>query len=230
MQSDDIKIYDLTTFTLLDFPDTPAAIIWLAGCNMRCPYCHNPDIVLGRNELDFDSVLTFLQKRKNVLEGVVLSGGEPTIHPHLIQIAEDVKALGYKIKLDTNATRPKVLENLLQRDLLDYVALDFKASPQRYKEVTSLDGFFSFLHSLRLLQKSAIPFEIRTTVHPDLIRSEDMATMLRLLQEEGYRGSYFIQKFVHHTKLLGSLEESQENFDTSICEGNWPFTIAFRNF
>ncbi|HEX5710906.1 MAG TPA: radical SAM protein, partial [Sulfuricurvum sp.] len=102
-------LYDITPFTLLDFPDTPAAIFWFAGCNLRCVYCYNPDIVFGVARIKEEEALSFLRRRQGLLEGVVLSGGECTTYPHLLVFCRCIKSLGYTIKLDTNGMRPDVI-------------------------------------------------------------------------------------------------------------------------
>jgi pyruvate formate lyase activating enzyme len=123
-----LPIHAVTPFTLLDFPGLPAAVVWCSGCNMRCAYCHNPDIVRGKaGQKTPPEVLAFLATRRGLLEGVVLSGGEATLWPGLPGFIAQVRALGFAVKLDTNGTRPETLRGLLPA--LDYVALDYKAPP-----------------------------------------------------------------------------------------------------
>lgn len=122
-----LPIYSVTPFTMLDFPDRIACIIWFSGCNMRCPYCHNPQIVKGKGKGSVEEVLAFLEKRKGLLDGVVLSGGEASYNPGLPDFIQRVKDMGYAIKLDTNGLRPEIIETFLAQNMLDYVALDYKA-------------------------------------------------------------------------------------------------------
>ena len=215
MRSQSIKVYDLTPFTLLDFPDTPAAIIWLAGCNLRCPYCHNPEIVFGKNEKDFDEVLLFLQKRKRVLEGVVLSGGEPTLHPKLFEICKEIKQLGYKIKIDTNGSQPKKIARLIEKGLIDFVALDLKAPEYKYEEVTGSDYFKENLETLLLLNSSQISFEVRTTIHPDLLNEHDIEALMIQLKESGVHKPYILQNFREPQRSIGNLSEPAQSFDVA---------------
>ncbi|BCD67292.1 anaerobic ribonucleoside-triphosphate reductase activating protein [Nitratiruptor sp. YY09-18] len=204
-----IKVYDFTSFTLLDYPDTPAAIIWLAGCNMRCPYCHNADIVLGKNRLSFEEVLLFLKKRRRVLEGVVFSGGEPTLHPYLTTMLRLTKELGYKNKLDTNASRPNIVQKLLEQKLLDFVAIDFKAPKEKYQQITGIDGYENFCKTLKIVQKFQIDYEVRTTVHSILLNETDINSMIRTLQNLDYQKTYFLQNFRDSSKNLMQLPEHQ---------------------
>jgi pyruvate formate lyase activating enzyme len=213
MRSESIKVYDLTPFTLLDFPDTPSAILWLAGCNMRCPYCHNPEIVFGKNGLDFVKVEEFLKKRRKVLEGVVISGGEPTLHPRLFEICERIKELGYKIKLDTNGSNPKIVEKLIKRGLLDFVALDLKAPEYKYEEVTKSNFFKENLKTLLLLNSSPISFEVRTTVHPELLEEKDVEALMYVLKEIGSTNSYILQNFKEPSSSIGNMKKAMRSFD-----------------
>ncbi|TYR32985.1 anaerobic ribonucleoside-triphosphate reductase activating protein [Sphingobacterium phlebotomi] len=198
-------IYSITPFTLLDYPHHPACIVWYAGCNMRCLYCYNSDIVLGKGKLTIEDTRYFLQSRKSLLQGVVFSGGECTLHPTLINLARIAKEMGYYIKVDTNGTKPNVLKQLWDEGLLDYVALDFKGIDKKYREITLSDTFASFADSLSLLQKNAIPFEVRTTWHADLLSIENMEAMITYLDQQGYKGTYFIQYFMNGVKTLSPL-------------------------
>ena len=229
MQPRSIKVHDLTTFTLLDYPDTPAAIIWLAGCNMRCPYCHNPDIVFGENRLDFNKVLDFLKKRRNLLEGVVISGGEPTLHKDILTIVKSIKKLGYKIKLDTNGSRPDILQKMIVDNLLDYVALDFKAPPKKYKTITHHNSFDKLLQTLQLLIQSNIEHEVRTTVHTDILDEKDIDEIIHILRSMGFKKTFYVQKFIKIEKTLNNLPDPKKRFDTNSLSSNG-IQIAFRNF
>ncbi|RZF62753.1 anaerobic ribonucleoside-triphosphate reductase activating protein [Sphingobacterium corticibacterium] len=206
-------IYSITPFTLLDYPDHPACILWFAGCNMRCLYCYNPDIVLGKGKLSVENARDFLQSRKSLLQGVVFSGGECTLHPSLIPLARIAKELGYRIKVDTNGSQPYILEQLWQEGLLDYVALDFKGIGQKHRNITLSDTFASFANSLTVLQKKAIPFEVRTTWHANLLSVEDMDTMVTYLEQQGYEGKYFIQYFRNGVKTLSPLPYTNSRLD-----------------
>lgn len=190
-------IYDLTPFTLLDYPDHTACIIWMAGCNLRCHYCYNPHIVLGKGKFSHENLIDFLESRKGLLEGVVFSGGECTLHPSLLAYCRMVKEMGFKIKIDTNGTRPEVIRQLINQKLVDYVAMDFKAGEAVYKKVTNRPKHLlsAFWRSLRLLQKHRIPYECRTTFHSELMNDHDLIEMAEALYFNGYRKPFFIQHF-----------------------------------
>ncbi|WP_281950766.1 anaerobic ribonucleoside-triphosphate reductase activating protein [Nitrosophilus kaiyonis] len=228
MQNNNIKVFDLTTFTLLDFPDTPAAIIWLAGCNMRCPYCHNPDIVFGKNSLNFDEVIKFLNKRKRVLEGVVISGGEPTLHKDIFKICKSIKELGYKIKLDTNGSNPDILKKLIEKGYLDYVALDFKGPKKKFENIAKINSYEQTLESIEILIQSDIEYEIRTTVHTLLLNENDINEIIDILKNMGYKKRYFIQNYIHIDKTLKDIGFQERFIEGSLLEKK--IDIEFRNF
>src|SRR5690606_23848771 len=151
-------IYSITPFTLLDYPNHPACILWFAGCNMRCVYCYNPDIVLGKGKLSLQEVTRFLESRQALLQAVVFSGGECTLHPAIFSLAKAAKDMGYLVKVDTNGTKPNVLKKLLAEQLIDYVALDFKGIGKKHQNITQSRTFSTFATSLALLQSADIPF------------------------------------------------------------------------
>ena len=134
----------ITPFTLLDYPHKSACILWYVGCNMRCLYCYNPEIVLGKGTISFDEVKQFLQKRKGLLDAVVFSGGECLIHKNIVEHIRELKELGFLIKVDTNGSKPFVLKQLLEENLVDYVALDFKALPKKFENITKSNLFKPF--------------------------------------------------------------------------------------
>lgn len=228
-----LPIYSVTPFTMLDFPERTACIVWFSGCNMRCGYCHNPQIVKGKGTQKIDDVLTFLEKRRGLLDGVVLSGGEATIYPSLPGFARKLKDMGYAIKLDTNGTRPDIVRNFLDRGLLDYVALDYKAPPDKFKAVTGVDKFKDFEKTLDLLcAQSTVPFEIRTTVHTALMNEEDIASIIRDLEKRNYQGTYYVQNFIadNDRPTLGLLPPQTRILDLAQILKTEKFLIKFRNF
>lgn len=206
-------IYSITPFTLLDYPHYPACILWFAGCNMRCLYCYNPDIVLGKGKISVEDARDFLHSRKSLLQGVVFSGGECTLHPTLINLARIAKEMGYRVKVDTNGTKPDVLKQLWEEGLLDYVALDFKSIGKKYREITLSDTFATFADSLALLQTTSIPFEIRTTWHANLLSVKDLNAMITYLEQQPYEGKYFIQYFMNGVKTLSPLSYTNHRLD-----------------
>jgi pyruvate formate lyase activating enzyme len=169
---------------------------------MRCGYCYNPDIVKGKGNLLLSHALKFIASRKGLLDGVVLSGGECTLYREIIGIAEAVKSMGMDVKIDTNVSRPQVLKALIGKNLVDYIALDFKALPQVFGRITHSDHFDRFEESLEILLQADIPFEVRTTVHSALISRKSLFNMVDHLASKGYKGNYYLQHFVGDTTTL----------------------------
>ncbi|MEZ0182276.1 anaerobic ribonucleoside-triphosphate reductase activating protein [Flavobacterium oncorhynchi] len=208
-------VYNITPFTLLDYPDKTACIVWLAGCNMRCLYCYNPDIVLGKGNTDFETVLAFLKTRKGLLDGVVLSGGECTMHRSIITFIKEIKALGFTVKVDTNGSKPNVLRKLISEKLIDYVALDFKSLPDAFKQITKSNLFSEFEESLLLLIASSIQFEVRTTIHSNLINKSELLKMRTYLETQNFEGNYYIQHFRNNVPTLTSLGRSDQKMSST---------------
>ena len=206
-------VYNITPFTLLDYPHKSACILWFAGCNMRCVYCYNPEIVLGKGQISFDEVLEFLQKRKNLLDAVVFSGGECLIHKNIITMIEKVKNLGFSVKVDTNGSTPKVVQQLIEKKIVDYFALDFKAPKSKFDAITKSDLYNQFQTSLTQIQTSEIPFEVRTTYHSDLLSEKNLTEMIRYLEIKNYSGNYYIQYFRNNTPTLSPLDYSYNKLD-----------------
>lgn len=228
-----LPIYSVTPFTMLDFPEHTACIIWFSGCNMRCSYCHNPQIVKGKGRGNIGQVLDFLQKRAGLLDGVVLSGGEASVYPGLPDFVRTVKEMGYKIKLDTNGTRPEIVKDFLDHGLLDYVALDYKAPPDKFKAVTGITKFNEFSQTLSLLcRQNRTPFEVRTTVHTALMDEKDIDAIIRDLDERGYTGTYYVQNFRadNDRPTLGLLPPQKRTLNTKTLATAKNFKTAFRNF
>jgi pyruvate formate lyase activating enzyme len=227
-----LPVYSLTPFTMLDFPERTACIIWLSGCNMRCAYCHNPHIVKSKTHRDIQEILSFLQKRKGLLDGVVLSGGEASIWPGLPQFIKVIKRMGYAIKLDTNGLRKDVITSLLSQSLLDYIALDFKAPQTRFKQVTGVKKYGLFRETLSLLcNQKTVPFEVRTTVHTDLLDEMAVTEMISELEELGYQGTYYVQNFCadNNRPTLGALAPQKRELDITALP-TASFDTRFRNF
>ena len=162
-----MKISGLQKMTLLDYPGKVACTVFLGGCNFRCPFCHNGELLDGSAEtvMDAQELLAFLGKRKGLLDAVCISGGEPTLQPGLAELLEEIKAMGYLTKLDTNGSRPEVLKELVSRGLLDYVAMDIKNSPRHYDRTAGSSVQLQQLEdSIRFLTSGHTDYEFRTTV------------------------------------------------------------------
>lgn len=195
-------IAGLQKMTLLDFPGKVACTVFLAGCNYRCPFCHNTELFSGKPEeiMSTDAFLGFLKKRQGLLEGVCVSGGEPTGDPGLEALLTNIKVLGFGVKLDTNGSRPTVLKNLLDKGLVDYVAMDVKNSPARYAETVGCAVDLAAVEeSLRLLIGGETPYELRTTLVAqlhDTASIEEMGQWLAQLIPGRKPAQLFLQSFV----------------------------------
>ena len=209
-------VYDLTPFSHLDYPNHLACIVWFVGCNMKCGYCYNKDIVFSkRGTLSLNKVLIFLQQRIGLLEAIVLSGGEATTH-ELITFCKKVKELGFKIKLDTNGLNYNCIKELLDLNLLDFIALDYKAPEYKYKQITNTNKFKSFENTLNYLLVTKVSFEVRTTVHNDLLDENDINFIINDLIEKGYKNSYFIQNFLDTQNNIANITQSVKQFNKSL--------------
>lgn len=180
-----MQIHGLQKMTLLDYPGKVACTVFIAGCNYACPYCHNSQLQTREAEpiMQDDALLSFLQKRQGLLDGVCITGGEPTLNPELPQLLERIKALGYAVKLDTNGSRPGVLRQLVTDGLVDYVAMDVKNGPEKYAQTVGVTGLQleSIEESLRFLISGSVPYELRTTLVQQLHDEESIASMGRWL-------------------------------------------------
>ena len=221
-------IHSITKFTTLDYPHHLASIFWFAKCNMACPYCYNPHIVRDNGNISLDEALEFLQNRQGRLDSVVLSGGECTLYPHLEAFCEAIKALDYKIKIDTNGSNPELLRTLIENGLVDYIALDYKAPHYKYIELTHYRHFERFEQSLNLLIRSYLPFEVRTTLHSDLLTPADINAIIEDLHKKEYLGTYYLQNYLHVEPTLGATKKQQNQFDLSQLTPLLP--IELRNF
>ena len=180
-------ILGLTKTTLLDYPSKVAATIFTGGCNFRCPFCHNgPFVINAANEdpISKEEVMEHLVKRRNVLNGVCITGGEPTIQADLPDLIKEIKALGYDIKLDTNGGNPGVLKKLIDEGLIDYVAMDIKNSMEKYIFTAKINGSLldKVKESVEILKAAPIPYEFRTTVVKPLHEREDFEKIAKWIE------------------------------------------------
>ena len=201
-----MNIGGLRRLSLLDFPGRLACTVFLSGCNLRCPYCHNPALVLpaerSRSGLPESELFAFLEQRRGKLDGVCISGGEPTLHKELPRLLRLIRQSGFLTKLDTNGTAPAMLEALLREGLLDYVAMDIKNAPSLYAQTCGgIDRLAQVRESAALLLGSGVDYEFRTTVCAPLHTPEAMVEIGQWLQ--GAK-RYFLQPFVDPGALLGS--------------------------
>jgi pyruvate formate lyase activating enzyme len=183
--------------TLIDYPGVIATTIFTVGCSFRCPFCHNPELVLSsqfavRGDQE-EKFFEFLKKRQGKLEGVCITGGEPTIQPDIIEFIKKIKDLGFLVKLDSNGTRPDVLKKLLDLKLLDFVAMDIKNQLKNYDKTTGVKGDKSRIKlSVDLIMHSGLPYEFRTTVVPGIHTEKDFLEIAKWIQ--GAR-AYYLQEY-----------------------------------
>ena len=202
-------IKGLQKLTLLDFPERMACTVFTFGCNFRCPFCHNASLVLSSRADDSviseEELFTLLQKRRGMLEGVCITGGEPTLQPDLPDFIRRIKAMGYAVKLDTNGYRPAVLRRLVEAGLLDYVAMDIKNSLPRYGETVGIARFDTapIEESMDYLMEGRVPFEFRTTLVRGLHTPEDIRAMGRRLAGPE---AFFLQTFKDSGDLIAGGE------------------------
>ena len=190
--------------TLLDYPGHVAATIFTGGCNFRCPFCHNCDLIVSSspaNNISEEEIFMFLKKRKKVLSGVCITGGEPSLQADLADFIKKVRELGYKIKLDTNGYRPKVIAELIEQNLLDYIAMDIKAGYSNYSNVSGVPNLSidNIKNSIFIIENSAISYEFRTTVVKELHKETDFEEIATMISP---KSPYFIQSFKDSGNIL----------------------------
>lgn len=210
----DLEIYGLQKLTLLDYPGKVACTVFTGGCDFRCPFCHNASLVIEPERgqrVSEDEVLKYLSKRKGIIDGVCITGGEPLLQPDIDEFLKKVRAIGYDIKLDTNGSFPDKLKRLVEDKLVDYVAMDLKSSKENYGKVIGIEGYDTARveESVNYLMKSGIDYEFRTTavksLH-DIGEFEKMAEWIRGAKH------YYIQNFVDSGELIG---KNMEGFSKS---------------
>lgn len=229
-------ILGLSKTTLLDYPGSVAATLFTGGCNFRCPFCHNGNIVRKDKSLIpllEEEIFSFLQKRRNVLTGVCITGGEPTLHPDLPELITQIKKLGYLVKLDTNGTNPQMLHDLIHAGLIDYCAMDIKNSPEKYGATTGFSTEHSKFDltdiesSVRIIKhQKQIPYEFRTTIVREF---HDEADILAIAQWISGAKAYFLQSYTDSDGVLckGFHAHSEETLQAyaALCRQFVPNTI-----
>ena len=198
-------IKGLQKLTLLDYPDRLACTVFIGGCNFRCPFCHNASLVLPEkfgDTIDVSDLMKFLKTRVGRLDGVCISGGEPTLMPDLPRLIEEIKTLGFLVKLDTNGSNPKMLSELIDRGLLDYVAMDIKSSPDGYPRLIGVDSptlIGAVKESVEILRQGRVDYELRTTLVDQLHSEEDMHMIGSWLPRDA---KYYLQSYRDEGDLI----------------------------
>ena len=198
-----MNIQGLNKVTLLDYPGRVACTVFTGGCDLRCPFCHNSQLVLHPtfSPIDEEEVFALLRRRRGIIDGVAITGGEPLLQPDIEAFISRVRELGYSVKLDTNGTHPARLAHLLEEGLVDHVAMDIKNSPERYPETVGIPGFdvTPIRESIALLVGGSTGYEFRTTVVAPLHDEESMLGIGRLIKGAG---RYFLQGFADSGALI----------------------------
>ena len=216
-----MKIAGLQKMTLLDFPGKVACTVFLDGCNFRCPFCHNTPLLTGQAEafMTEEEFFAFLQKRQGILDGVCITGGEPTLQKDLTEFLGKIKALGYLVKLDTNGYRPDVLQSVVEQGLVDYVAMDIKNGPNHYSTTTGVAiDLKKIEESIKVLASEKINYEFRTTICNPLHDAQSVTQMgqwlLKLTDGKGVKALY-LQPFVDRdsVKMAGFSAPSEEDLE-----------------
>lgn len=191
-----MKLHGIQKMTLLDFPGCVSCTVFLGGCDFRCPFCHNFELIDGtmKPTMDEDELIKFLEGRKNLLEGVAITGGEPLMHEDLPRLIKRIRDTGYRVKLDTNGYHPDLLREILDAKLVEYVAMDVKNSPEKYALTCGLDfvNLDKINQSIRLLKDGDTDYEFRTTVVNELHEEEDFYKIGEMIS--GAK-RYFLQRF-----------------------------------
>ena len=198
-----MKIGGIQKTSLLDYPDKICAIIWTVGCNFRCPFCYNKDLVLNQIEsLNENEILSFLKKRKGKLDALCISGGEPLLNDDIFYFIEKVKKLNYLIKIDTNGYFPNKLKNLINENLVDYVSMDVKAPKNKYNILSGVNVDISKINeSINILKNDAFDYEFKTTVVPGYLDKEDIIKIAKWLDGSN---RYYIQQFKRNYSMISS--------------------------
>lgn len=213
-----MNIHGLQKMTLLDFPEHIACTVFLGGCDFRCPYCHNFELVDGSAAplMDDEKFFGFLEKRHGLLDGVAITGGEPLMRTDIADFIRKIRAMGFKVKLDTNGYHPERLQELYREGLLDYVAMDIKNSLPKYGLTVGLDYLDTqrILKSISIIMNSGIPYEFRTTVVHDLHSDEDFVEIGEMIKGASH---YYLQQYterdtVPDKNLTAPSEEDMERY------------------
>ncbi|MBF0503571.1 MAG: anaerobic ribonucleoside-triphosphate reductase activating protein [Candidatus Omnitrophica bacterium] len=208
-----MRIGGFQKLTLVDFPGKVAATVFTQGCHFRCGFCHNPELVLPERFGDLltpEEILSYLQHHRGKLEGVVLTGGEPTIQEGLSDFIVQIRAMGFAVKLDTNGSQPQVLAALIASHLIDYIAMDIKTSVGKYRGLTSMTcPIDKIIESINLIIDSGIPYQFRTTLVKEFCTTEDLTDIQHLLKKANH---YVLQTFVPSPKMVDSRFNQQTQY------------------
>lgn len=206
-----MKISGFDKLTLLNYPDKVACTIFTSGCNLRCPFCHNSGLVTNNyNEISFDSIYEYLKKRIGILDGVCITGGEPLIHADIKDYIKKIKDLGYLVKIDTNGCNPKLLKELIDLKLVDYIAMDIKNIYSKYDITSGVKvNIDNIKKSIGIIENSGIDYEFRTTIVKEFHSTQDIKEILSYISSNS---NYYIQNFKNSNDVFNrNLSSFSEN-------------------
>ena len=204
-----MNIVEYIRTSTIDYPGHISSVVFTKGCNMSCDYCHNKDLEVSSNNISMKNIINHLSKRKGLLDGVTITGGEPTMQRGLIKFCKKVKSMGFKIKLDTNGTNPDVVKELIDLELVDYIAMDFKTSPNKYKDLSGI--FFEKVRKSYEIISRFHSHEFRTTLYPT-IDKDDVLEILEMVDKE----NYYIQQYRKNNDY--DLDPYKDEYVRTLCD------------
>ncbi len=205
--------------TLIDFPERIACTVFTAGCNFRCGFCQNPDLIKADSNLPVlheKEFFLFLEERKNWLQGVCITGGEPTLHKDLPVFCKKIKEMGFEVKLDTNGSNPEMLKKLIEENLVDFIAMDIKTSPEKYSDLCGVKiNVEKIKESVQLIKNSGLEYEFRSTVVPEFFSKEDALKIAEWLKDSRI---FSLQQFNPDVPLVDSEFQNKKPFSIKQME------------
>jgi pyruvate formate lyase activating enzyme len=215
-----MEIKGFVPTSLVDWEGKVTSVIFVGGCNFKCGYCSNKDLVLHPEELksiDLKGILEYLVRNKDFIDGVVISGGEPTLYPEVITLCKEIKNIGFKIKLDTNGSNPERLKEFLDNGLVEYLAMDIKTSFEKYKELINFDWDIEKIKKSIFLVSQFPEYEFRITLSP-VVKKEDLLSIVKYLKENRINKSFFLHQFKPDSCINGEFEKMTPYKDSQILE------------
>lgn len=206
-----MKIVGFKKTSLIDYPGNISAVIFLSGCNFRCGFCHNPFIVFGKEKkIEEDAIISFLARRKGILEGVCVTGGEPTLYKDLPLLLKKIKSMGFLIKLDTNGTNPEMLKKVIEEQIVDYVAMDIKAPLEKYSSAVNVcTNIAKIKQSINILMNSKVEYEFRMTLIPRFVNIKEFKSICKMLK--GAK-RFYIQQFEKSKDMIDDSFKSEKAY------------------
>jgi len=217
-----MKIGGIQKISMIDYPGKMSCVLFTSGCNFKCPYCHNPELIHTKKELNLEEIFLFLKTRIDFIEGIVISGGEPTLHTDLLQFCKKIKKMGFKIKLDTNGSNPNMIGHVI--DFVDYIAMDIKTLPKNYKRLWINAKYKNILNSINLIKKYAKDYEFRTTLVKPFITFDNIEKIGEIIENANL---YALQKYKIEKVLNKKFFENKNRSFTDYEIQNLKLKISF---